>query len=63
MSVLICGGAGYIGSHNVRAFQEHGEDVIIIDSLELGHKESIPEGTKFYHGDIRDGALLDKIFT
>ena len=63
MSVLICGGAGYIGSHNVRAFQEHGEDVIIIDNLELGHKESIPEGTKFYHGDIRDGALLDKIFT
>lgn len=62
MSVLICGGAGYIGSHNVRAFQEHGEDVIIIDNLELGHKESIPKGTKFYQGDIRDGALLDKIF-
>ena len=63
MSVLICGGAGYIGSHNVRAFQAHGEDVIIIDSLELGHKESIPEGTKFYQGDIRDGGLLDKIFS
>lgn len=63
MSVLICGGAGYIGSHNVRAFTEHGEDVIVVDSLETGHRASVPEGIKFYHGDIRDGELLDKIFT
>ncbi len=63
MSVLICGGAGYIGSHNVRAFKAHGEDVIVVDSLETGHRASIPEDVKFYEGDIRNGALLDKIFT
>ena len=63
MSVLICGGAGYIGSHNVRAFTEHGEEVIIVDNLETGHKESVPEGIKFYEGDIRDSSILDKIFT
>ena len=63
MSVLICGGAGYVGSHNVKAFIEHGEDVIVVDSLETGHRASVPEGVKFYEGDIRDGAVLDKIFT
>ncbi len=63
MSVLICGGAGYIGSHNVRAFLNHGEDVIVIDNLVTGHKQSLPENVKFYEGDIRDGKILDEIFT
>ncbi|MBQ6773052.1 MAG: UDP-glucose 4-epimerase GalE [Synergistaceae bacterium] len=63
MSVLICGGAGYIGSHNVRAFTAHGEDVIVIDNLATGHRASLPENIKFYEGDIRDGLILDKIFT
>ena len=63
MAVLICGGAGYIGSHNVRAFMAHGEEVIVVDSLETGHKKSIPSGVKFYHGDIRDSEILDRIFT
>lgn len=62
MSVLICGGAGYIGSHNVRAFLNHGESVIVIDNLLTGHKESLPENIKFYEGDIRNGEILDKIF-
>ena len=63
MSVLICGGAGYIGSHNVRAFSQKGEQVIIVDNLETGHKSSIPEGIKFYHEDIRNSQALDKIFS
>ena len=62
MSVLICGGAGYIGSHNVRAFIAHGEDVIVIDNLQTGHKESLPKNVKFYEGDIRDSKILDKTF-
>ena len=62
MAVLICGGAGYVGSHNVRAFIEHGEKVIVADSLETGHKASVPEGVKFYHVDIRDSQALDKVF-
>ncbi|MBQ6972454.1 MAG: UDP-glucose 4-epimerase GalE [Synergistaceae bacterium] len=63
MSVLICGGAGYVGSHNVRAFTQHGEDVIVVDSLETGHRASVPEGIKFYKGDIRDSGILDAVFT
>ncbi|MBQ9433905.1 MAG: UDP-glucose 4-epimerase GalE [Synergistaceae bacterium] len=62
MAVLICGGAGYIGSHNVRAFSQKGEEVIVIDSLETGHRASVPEGIKFYHADIRDSEALDKVF-
>ncbi|MBQ7154238.1 MAG: UDP-glucose 4-epimerase GalE [Synergistaceae bacterium] len=62
MAVLICGGAGYVGSHNVRAFKEHGEDVIVVDSLETGHRASVPEDVKFYQEDIRNGEALDKIF-
>ncbi|MBR0221049.1 MAG: UDP-glucose 4-epimerase GalE [Synergistaceae bacterium] len=63
MSVLVCGGAGYIGSHNVKALIEQGEDVIVLDNLLTGHKAAVPEQATFYKGDVRDGALLDKIFT
>ncbi|MBQ4431021.1 MAG: UDP-glucose 4-epimerase GalE [Synergistaceae bacterium] len=63
MSVLICGGAGYIGSHNVRAFKAHGEDVIVADNLETGHRASVSADVKFYEGDIRDSSFLDKVFT
>ena len=62
MAVLICGGAGYIGSHNVRAFAQKGEEVIVVDNLETGHRASVPEGIKFYHADIRDSEALDKVF-
>ena len=62
MAVLICGGAGYVGSHNVRAFTQHGEKVIVADSLETGHRASVPEGIKFYQVDIRDSEALDKVF-
>ncbi len=63
MAVLICGGAGYIGSHNVRAFTEHGEEVIVVDSLKTGHRASVPANIKFYEGDIRNAEVLDQIFT
>ena len=62
MAVLICGGAGYVGSHNVRAFAQKGEEVIVVDSLETGHRAAVPEGIKFYHADIRNAEALDKIF-
>ena len=62
MAVLICGGAGYVGSHNVRAFAQKGEEVIVVDSLETGHRAAVPEGIKFYHADIRNAEALDKVF-
>jgi UDP-glucose 4-epimerase len=62
MAVLVCGGAGYIGSHTVAELLEIGEEVVILDNLEKGHKEAILGG-KFYKGDLRDSELLDRILT
>ncbi len=62
MAVLVCGGAGYIGSHTVRELLAAGEEVIIADNLSTGHREAIP-AVKFYECDIRDKAALKKIFT
>lgn len=62
MSILVLGGAGYIGSHTVYALVEKGNDVIIIDNLESGYKEAVHPKAKFYQGDIRDRAFLDSVF-
>lgn len=61
MSILVCGGAGYIGSHMVAHLLEEGKDVVVIDSLETGHEESI-RGVKLYKGDLRDKDFLNKAF-
>ena len=63
MAILVCGGAGYIGSHAVHALVEKGEDVVIVDNLQTGHRGALNPAAKFYEGDIRDAAVLDKIFT
>ena len=47
MSILIIGGAGYIGSHTVKYFLEQNEDIIVVDNLLTGHKEAILTD-KFY---------------
>ena len=62
MTWLITGGCGYIGSHVVRAFQNAGNDIIVLDSLINGNRNRISKSTKFVLGDIRDQALLDSIF-
>ena len=58
MNILVTGGAGYIGSHTVRALQQAGYTPIIVDNLSRGHVESIPEGVKFYNMDIADPKLV-----
>ena len=62
MSVLILGGAGYIGSHTVLEFLDKGFSVVIADNLQSGHIEAVHPDTKFYKGDIRDEAFLDNLF-
>ncbi len=62
MSVLVCGGAGYIGSHVVSELKELKYDIVVIDNLEYGHRESI-NVDHFYEGDIGDKNLLDKVFS
>lgn len=61
MAVLVCGGAGYIGSHCVRKLIET-EEVVVVDNLQTGHISAVHKNTKFYRGDIRDFDFMDKVF-
>lgn len=60
MNVLITGGAGYIGSHCNRYFNEKGIHTVIVDDLSDGHEESVVAG-KFVKGSFGDKALMEKI--
>jgi UDP-glucose-4-epimerase GalE len=60
MTVLVTGGAGYIGSHTVRALVAQGRDVVVLDSLELGHKDRVGN-VPFVEGNITDAKLIDKL--
>lgn len=62
MSILVLGGAGYIGSHAVYQLIEQGERVIIVDNLETGHRGALHREAHFYEGDIRDIGFLRSIF-
>lgn len=62
MAVLVTGGAGYIGSHTVLELIARGEEVVIVDSLETGHRGAVLGGT-LEIGDIRDKAFLQEVFT
>jgi len=63
MKILVCGGAGYIGSHTVYELINQGYEVVIIDNLQTGHKEAIHPDAKFYCGDIRDKTFLQFVFS
>ncbi len=60
--ILVCGGAGYIGSHMVYDLIERGDQVLVIDNLQTGHKEAVHSAAIFEQGDIRDRAFLKQIF-
>ena len=63
-SLLITGGAGYIGSHTVRHLLAHNERLIVLDSLVFGHTEALPlDRITFIRGGISDAGLLDTLFT
>ncbi len=62
MSILVTGGAGYIGSHVVCELLSKNEDVVVVDNLQKGHKSAVLGGN-FYQGDIRDNEFMDKVFT
>jgi UDP-glucose 4-epimerase len=63
MSWLVTGGAGYIGSHVVRAFGAENIDSAVLDDLSSGHRAFVSPDTPFYEGSILDRALLDRIFS
>ena len=63
MSVLVTGGAGYIGSHAVKALRAAGQDVVIFDNLSAGHKAAADAtGAPLEEGDIQDVRRLREIF-
>ena len=59
-AILVTGGAGYIGSHTSKLLLQKGYDVVILDTLELGHREVLNflPGAKFVQGEIGDGNLV-----
>ena len=59
--ILVTGGAGYIGSHTVRALRKSGFETLIFDNLSTGHREFIGK-TPFFEGDICNPADLERAF-
>ncbi len=62
MSILVLGGAGYIGSHAVDQLITKGYEVIVIDNLLTGHRQAIHPQAKFYEGDVRDKPFVQAVF-
>ena len=61
MTILVTGGAGYIGSHMVLALAELGEQVVVLDNLSTGFWWAVAPEAKLVEGDIGDEALLDRL--
>jgi len=62
LKLLICGGAGYVGSHMVRYLLANQHEVVVYDNLSTGHRQAVPRGVTFAHGDIGDAARLARVF-
>jgi UDP-glucose 4-epimerase len=58
MTVLVTGGAGYIGSHMVRELADRGEPVVVLDTLQTGFRWALPDGVPLVVGDIGDQPLV-----
>lgn len=61
MTVLVTGGAGYIGGHMVLALLDAGEKVAVLDDLSTGFRWAVPAAAKLIAGDVGDAALVDDI--
>ncbi len=62
MSVLVTGGAGYIGSHAAHALVARGEDVVVLDNLSTGDRSFVPASARFVEGDVGNAAILRRVF-
>jgi UDP-glucose 4-epimerase len=61
MTVLVTGGAGYIGGHMVLALLDAGEKIVVLDDLSTGFRWAVPKAAKLIVGDVGDAALVDDI--
>lgn len=62
MSVLVLGGAGYIGANTVYELIGAGRDVVVVDNLATGFRAAVHPSARFYQADIRDKAAMEQIF-
>ena len=62
-SILVCGGAGYIGSHVVHALLDAGESVVVVDDLSMGHAASVGGEIPVIRGSVGDRQCLDEVFS
>jgi len=61
MTVLVTGGAGYIGSHTVQALAQAGENVVVVDNLSTGFSTFLPEGVPLFVGDAGDESFVEDV--
>src|SRR5438045_203532 len=61
MTILVTGGAGYIGSHMVHALTDAGEQVVVLDNLTTGFEWALPKGVALVVGDTGDQAVVSKL--
>ena len=61
MTVLVVGGAGYVGSHAVRALVAAGARVVVLDDLSTGHRKLVPAGVELCVGRVEDRAALTEL--
>ena len=62
MTILVTGGAGYIGSHFVLACLDAGREVVVLDDLSTGHAGAVPGGVPLHVGSCEDHATLDRVW-
>ena len=62
MSVLVTGGAGFIGSHVARHLVDAGQDVVVLDDLSGGYEENVPAGANLVAGSVVDPELAEELF-
>ena len=62
MSVLVTGGAGFIGSHVARHLVDAGHDVVVLDDLSGGYEANVPAGATFVAGSVVDPELVEDLF-
>ena len=61
MTVLVTGGAGYIGSHVVLTLRDRGRPCVVVDDLSTGSRSLVPRGVELISGDVGDAVLIGRL--